>query len=488
MLPWRGPSRVVAETGRLGDFARLGGFTGDIVMVGCSSIGQAVLPLLVRDLGIELARLTVVTADRRGQSLADGLGVRFALAALTPDNLAEVMGRYLKAGDFLLNLSVEVDSLALLRCASQLGALYLDTGIEPWPGGYTDPNLTPSERSSQAFRARALALRQQIGPGRPTAVICQGANPGLVSQLVKLGLLELARALGRPVMPPPDAVGWAGLFREHGIRTIQVSEHDSQVSRTPRASDEFVSTWSVDGFLSEGSQPAELGWGTAEAALPADGRRPTADGPGVYLLRPGVDVRVRSWAPAAGPFVGYLITHMESLSIAEHLTLREQGRVVYRPTVHYAYCPCPDAILSLHDLLARGFAPPPRARILAEDIVSGQDELGVLLAGHPRGAFWFGSQLAIAEARAIVPHANATALQVAAGILGGMAAACAEPTLGLVEPDELDFGRVLAVARPYLGRLVGAWSDWTPLTGRGRLFPESLDHSDPWRFANVRVA
>ena len=112
----------------------------------------------------------------------------------------------------------------------------------------------------------------------------------------------------------------------------------------------------------------------------------------------------------------------------------------------------------------------------------------MLLAGHPRGAFWFGSQLAIAEARAIVPHANATALQVAAGILGGMAAACADPALGLVEPDELDFARVLAVARPYLGRLVAAWSDLTPLTGRGRLFPESLDHSDPWRFANVRVA
>ena len=199
-------------------------------------------------------------------------------------------------------------------------------------------------------------------------------------------------------------------------------------------------------------------------------------------------MRVRSWAPAAGPFVGYLITHTESLSIADHLTLREQGRIAYRPTVYYADCPCPHAILSLHDLQARGFAPPPRARILAEEIVSGQDELGVLLAGHPRGAFWFGSQLGIAEAPAIVQHANVTALQVAAGILGGLAAACARPKLGLVEPDEFDFRRVLAVALHYLGRLVGAWSNWTPLTGRGRLFPETLDHSDPWRFANVRVA
>jgi homospermidine synthase len=201
-----------------------------------------------------------------------------------------------------------------------------------------------------------------------------------------------------------------------------------------------------------------------------------------------MDVRVRSWTPAAGPFVGYLITHMESLSLADHLTLREAGRVVYRPTVHYAYRPCPDAVLSVQELLGRGFEPHPRQRILAGDIVHGEDELGVLLAGHPRGAYWFGSQLSIGEARAMVPHANATALQVAAGILGGMAAAMARPELGLVEPEALDFELVLAVARPYLGRVTGAWSDWTPLTGRGRLFPEALDRSDPWRFANVRVA
>ena len=87
-----------------------------------------------------------------------------------------------------------------------------------------------------------------------------------------------------------------------------------------------------------------------------------------------------------------------------------------------------------------------------------------------------------------MPHGNATSLQVAAGILGGMAAAIARPTDGLCEPEELDFARVLATARPFLGRVTAVWSDWTPLAGRERLFPERLDRSDPWRFSNVRVA
>jgi homospermidine synthase len=461
---------------------------GDLVMVGCGTVGQTVLPLLIRDLGLRADRVTVVAADGRGREVAAALGVAFVEAALTPDNLEATLSPMLRPGSFLLNLSVEVCSLELVRLAARHGTLYLDTGIEPWPGGYTDPSLSAAERSNQAFRARALALARELGPGRPTAVICQGANPGLVSQLVKAAALELAREVGVRARPAAGAAGWARLFQALDVRTIHIAEHDSQVGHIPKAADEFVGTWSVDGFLGEGSQPAELGWGTGEGALPRDGRHAPGDGPGIYLLRPGMDVRVRSWTPAAGPFVGFLITHMESLSIADHLTLRKQGRIVYRPTVHYAYRPCPDSVLSVHELVGRGFEPQPRQRVLTQDIVAGQDELGVLLAGHPRGAYWYGSQLSIAEARAILPHANATTLQVAAGILGGMAAAAARPDMGLVEPEALDFRRVLATARPYLGRVVGAWCDWTPLTGRGRLFPERLDRSDPWRFSNVRVA
>jgi len=36
-----------------------------------------------------------------------------------------------------VNLSVEVSSVALVELCRELGALYLDTCVEPWPGGYT---------------------------------------------------------------------------------------------------------------------------------------------------------------------------------------------------------------------------------------------------------------------------------------------------------------------------------------------------------------
>ena len=120
----------------------------------------------------------------------------------------------------------------------------------------------------------------------------------------------------------------------------------------------------------------------------------------IYLSRPGAGTRVRSWTPTAQAQHGWLITHNESISIADYFTLREDGRVVYRPTCHYAYHPCDDAVLSLHEMAGAQWKPQKEWHILAEDdIVDGVDELGVLLYGHAKNAYWYGSQLSIEETR-----------------------------------------------------------------------------------------
>ena len=124
---------------------------------------------------------------------------------------------------------------------------------------------------------------------------------------------------------------------------------------------------------------------------------------------------------------------------------------------------------------------------MCEDVLSGRDELGVLLAGHKKNAYWYGSQLTIEEARALAPYNNATSLQVTSACLAGMVWAMENPNCGLVEPDEIDFRRNIEISPPYWGKVVGAYTDWTPLTDRERLFPEDIDKSDPWQFKNVRV-
>ncbi|MGH7045939.1 MAG: homospermidine synthase [Stellaceae bacterium] len=461
--------------------------SGRLVIIGFGSIGQGVLPLLLRHIDIEPSRISILTAETRGREMAGEYGIAFEETLLTRNNYRDLLLPRIATGDFLLNLSVDVSSTALIELCQQRGALYLDTCIEPWPGGYTDPGLSPSARSNYALREGALALRHRF-PDGPTAVVTHGANPGLVSHFVKQALLDLARANGLAVAAPDSRAGWAGLARRLGIKVIHIAERDTQVASIPKGPGEFVNTWSIDGFVSEGSQPAELGWGTHERQFPADGgRHPFGSGAAIYLTRPGAATRVRSWTPLEGPYHGFLITHGESISIADFLTVMQDDEPRYRPTCHYAYHPCDDAVLSLHEFAGKNWRLQPRKRLLMEEITKGVDELGVLLMGSPKGVYWFGSRLTIGEARRIAPHNNATSLQVTAAVLGGVVWALEHPRAGIVEPEDLDFHRVLEIARPYLGEMVGAYGDWTPLDGRETLFAEDLDRNDPWQFKNFRV-
>ena len=462
-------------------------FPDRLVIVGFGSIGQGVLPLLLRHLEIAPDRITIITAEPRGHDVAAEYGIRFIETALTRSNYRALLEPQLGKDDFLLNVSVDVSSVALIELCQERGALYLDTCIEPWPGGYTDPNLTPSARSNYALRESALALRGRY-PSGPTAVLTHGANPGLVSHFVKQALMDLAGNVGLQDAVPATRTQWAHLAETLGVKAIHIAERDTQVSTVPKQPGEFVNTWSIDGFVSEGSQPAELGWGTHERHFPADGgRHDFGSGAAIYLLRPGAVTRVRSWTPLEGPYHGFLITHGESISIADYLTLRDGGTVRHRPTCHYAYHPCDDAVLSLHEFAGKNFQLQSHKRLMMEEIAEGIDELGVLLMGQANGVYWYGSRLSIAEARRGAPHNNATSLQVTAAVLGGMIWAIERPSQGIVEPEEMDFERVLQIARPYLGDVVGVYGDWSPLDGREKLFPEDLDRDDPWQFKNIRV-
>ena len=462
-------------------------FAGRMVIVGFGSIGQGVLPLLLRHIDISASQITIVTAEERGHEEARELGIRFILEPLTRENVARVLEPLLGSGDFLLNVSVEVSSIALVELCRQKGALYLDTCIEPWPGGYTDPSLSPSLRSNYALREAALKLRDGQD-GAPTAVLTHGANPGLVSHLVKEALLTIAADTGLGTATPANRAEWGALAERLGVKVIHIAERDTQVSPNPKRPGEFVNTWSIDGFVAEGSQPAELGWGSHERHLPPDGRRHEFGcGCAIYLLRPGASTRVRTWTPLEGPFHGFLITHSEAISISDYFTLRDGNAVRYRPTVHYAYHPCDGAVVSVHELAGKNWRQQPRQRLIVGEISEGIDELGVLLMGHAKGAYWYGSRLSIAEARRLVPYNNATSLQVTVAVLAGVVWALENPRAGITEPDEMDFVRCMAIMRPYLGKIVGAYSDWTPLQDRERLFPEDLDRDDPWQFKNFRV-
>src|SRR6266404_4691205 len=85
-------------------------FAGKIVFVGFGSIGQGVLPLILRHIGTSSDRITIVTAEDSGRSEAEQFGAKFVKTALTRENYRQVLGALLDAGDFLDRKSTRLNS------------------------------------------------------------------------------------------------------------------------------------------------------------------------------------------------------------------------------------------------------------------------------------------------------------------------------------------------------------------------------------------
>ena len=471
-----------------------GEITGPVILIGFGSIGRGTLPLLERHFKFDKSRMVVIDPNDEHRKILDDKGIKFLKQAITQENYKDVLGPLLANGGgqaFCINLSVDTGSLDLMRFCRAQKALYIDTVVEPWLGFYYDDKVDNAERTNYALREQVLAERRKH-PGGTTAVSCSGANPGMVSWFVKQALLDLAKELQLDFTEPAvgDREGWAKLMKKAGVKGVHIAERDTQRAKSPKPFNVFRNTWSVEGFISEGLQPAELGWGSHEKWKPKNARKhKKGSKAAIFLEQPGGNTRIRTWCPTLGAQYGFLVTHNEAISISDYFTLRDKkGKVDFRPTCHYAYHPSNDALLSLDEMFGAAGKVQPVKHILDEsEILDGGDELGVLLYGHDKNAYWYGSQLSIEEARKLAPQQNATGLQVSSSVLAGMVWALENPEAGIVETDDMDYRRCLEVQSPYLGPVKGYYTDWTPLDGRGVLFEENIDKKDAWQFRNILV-
>ncbi|MBN3751656.1 homospermidine synthase [Paraburkholderia sp. Tr-20389] len=441
-----------------------------VVLVGFGNIGQAVVPLLRRHFpGCRIVAIDQF-ADEVRQARSRELGVDLIHCRINKANYQTALSPYLQPGVFLLNLAPAVSSSELLLFAQSVGAFYLDTGIEPW--AYTLTGDSIAATSNHALREQILELALQR-TWKITALVAHGANPGFVSILVKRALLVLAQALepGKHATPRTREQ-WADLADALDVRVIQISECDTQHARVPRNEGEFVNTWSVEGFVTECLQPVELGWGSHERRIPAQAcqlsGKPSA---AIQLEQRGHEIAVQTWTPMRGSMTACILTHNESLSIADYFTTRKSTR----PTVYYAYRPCEDAIASL-DMLDLPHAECDwHERVLKEELVEGIDELGVFVMSGRGRSVWLGSALSIDQARELAAHNNATSLQVVSSIIAGMQWMLDHPDEGIVESERLDHEATYERARPYWEPIQCVITSWQPEGSAGALtFDEFL--------------
>jgi homospermidine synthase len=478
-------------------------FPKKILFVGYGAVAQCALPILLKHLQTPAKNVTVMDFEDRKAALAPWIkrGVKFARQRVTRENMDTLLARYLDAGDVLIDLAWNIDACEILQWCHEHGVLYINTSVELWDPYEHSLNAPPQKMT---LYWRHMNLRRMIAkwdsPGA-TAVIEHGANPGLISHFTKQGLIDI----GRRAIKDKKITGKAAeevqqliadrkfnvLAQKLGVKVIHCSERDTQITDRPKEVDEFTNTWSVEGFREEGTTTAEMGWGTHEKELPPLAYE-HAEGPRnqICLAQMGINTWVRSWVPDYC-IHGMVVRHGEAFTISDKLTVWHKGRAVYRPTVHYAYCPADVAVASLNELRGNDYQLQSRARILNDEVTSGSDILGALLMGHAYNSWWIGSDLSIEESRRLVPHQNATTMQVAISVVAALMWMIENPARGVLVPDELPHEFILKISKPYLGKFISKPSDWTPLKHQVNAFKgynkPNLDPKDPWQFKNFVV-
>lgn len=475
-------------------------FGNKILIIGYGSVSKCTLPILFKHIKTSYKNVTVIDFVDQRKALKPWIdkGVKYFQTKITPINMAKEFAKYAGPGGLIIDLAWNIGCTDILTWCHDNKVLYVNTSVEEWDPYANIHEKTPLQKS---LYYRQMIIRDMISKWNDdsiTAVVDHGANPGLISHFTKRGLVDIAKRAVKDKTTPKTSVkalekylredDFAGLAMELDVKVIHCSERDTQITNRPKEVDEFVGTWSVEGLREEGISPAEMGWGTHEKELPALAYAPHY-GPRnqIFLARMGMNTWVRSWIPNQ-EIVGMVIRHGEAFGISDRLTVWRGKRAVYRPTVHYAYMPCHETISSLHELRARNYELQPKWRIMNDEITCGEDILGALLMGHRYNSWWTGSVLSIEESRRLVPHQNATTMQVAIGVVSAIMWMIENPKKGVRLPDDLPYKFVLDISEPYLGKFVSEASSWTPLSNYQVFFKENksarLDTKNIWCFQN----
>ncbi|MDD1724196.1 MAG: saccharopine dehydrogenase NADP-binding domain-containing protein [Methanospirillum sp.] len=447
-------------------------FKKKVLIIGYGAVARATLPLLLRHVNIAPENITIIDSRNKEHDLSFWIknGIRFFRTTIKPGNYAQILSDYLSAGDLLIDLSVSIDCYDILSWCHDHRVLYINASVEVWDPYCSEMNGFTYEKTLHYRQMRLLNLTKRW-QNTTTCIVDHGANPGLISHFAKKGLVDIAEKLiadGKAENPPRisrliSEKRYPELAMVTGIQVIHCSERDTQVSKYPKRPDEFVNTWSVEGFYEEAIAPAEIGWGTHECILPVDSYLPPEGIVNELIFKKmGINTWIRSWIPDE-EITGMVIRHGEAFGLSDRWTVRKNGEVVYRPTVCYVYKPCSLTLESLDEIRSRNYDLHATQRILrAEEISSGADILGSLLMGHPYSSWWTGSILSIEESARLVPGQNATTIQVGIGLVAAVMWMIENPENGFCLPDDLPYDYILRIAEPFLGRYYSGPSDWTP--------------------------
>ena len=167
------------------------------LVLGCGSVAQCAIPLMIRDLKFDPKTITIVDTRDNRHRVADvlAMGVSYELDGVTRENLDSFLSARVGNGDILLDLAWNIDGPTIIEWCRDHGVRYLNTSVELWDPYHDMQTTTPQDRTLYVRHQEMRKMIERWGSNNgPSAVVEHGANPGMVSHLVKRALVDITTA------------------------------------------------------------------------------------------------------------------------------------------------------------------------------------------------------------------------------------------------------------------------------------------------------
>ena len=460
-------------------------FKNKILIIGCGSIGTALLPLLIKF--IQLVPSNITICDKNSNRFAKigkfiSQGVKTKHVKITKENAQAIIIDELKIGqdDIIIEASYEINTEYMFDLCEKNHISFINSAVEIWE---KEPDM--KEIDYTFFnRFKNLENKNKINSVKTNNfIVSLGCNPGNVNIWTLYGLEKINKQKKNF-----EYSSHADLANKMGLRTIHISEKDTQIISKPKRVNEYVNSWASDSvsWYDEAFSFLEISWGTHEDKMPPNYNEDLSNEYQIVIESIGCESFAHTYTPISKNVLGMLIRHEEAYTICKALTVRNSlGEIIYKPSCYYIYKPNDSAVASTMEARSYDNKPQDTKRLMTDEIIEGRDELGVTLFFDDGDIYWIGSLLDIKEARLIYDNEyddiiNATILQVVAGYMGGIfhliESIERKQYTGLCLPENLDVHKFIKRTRPMLGPFgLIKVTDWDI---------DCIDPENPWQLSD----
>lgn len=393
-------------------------FEGQIVQFGFGAVGKSFYEKISNEIKFNENKYFVITRDDfefEAYVNMGGIVSNFMVREVTRENFMEVFEPYLSSGDLLIDFADSVGTKDICNWCAERNIMYLNTGETDWP----DHWYSIFEENELKAALQEKHAKNEMTNKYPI-VLQHGNNPGLVSHFVKAAIEYIVHTQFKKDKQLNELVK-KGKFNEAArtldIKMIHVNDIDLQEVKDEYSDSTLFSTWCTDSFWFEMLSEATINIGTHEKIdFEKECNFINSEKGFLEFKKIAAEKKVRTYYPD-GEFEGFLVPHEETITIAKSLEVKENDKVVYRPTVMFLYSPCdyasnylrgakvneypePDLSKPLDcenengKTIIRGYVYPEKYEMVyQENIKAGTEYVGVLLIGNNFEPVWVGNRV-----------------------------------------------------------------------------------------------